>query len=221
MKVGDFDFENLASISFCNWVALTECNAEVEEMIARALTPTRRNDPKVVEAWMTPAFLLAWDLMTWLDEIIAEWCRTHLPDDDPCGYLRLVGDRIVGEDHGGDAKAVQVDPDRNLLFAVLTAVAAWDIDFDKVAEVLLTGANQQDVMHTPFRELGLVQPGQRADLQSLPDRPKHEQPLDKDGALTTKGMMQFGAYQRFDDLASPAELPSEPPNHFSFWPSKR
>jgi hypothetical protein len=185
-------------------------------MIAGALAPTRRNDPKVVEAWMTPAFLLAWDLMTWLDEIIAEWCRTHLPDGDPCGYVHLVGNTVVGQDRAGDAGAKQVDPDRNLLFAALIAGAAWEIDFDTVAEVLLTGANQRDVMHTSFRELSMAQPDRWAALASLPDRPEREQPRGEDGALMTEGMMQFGAYRRFGEREFPEELPSEPSNRFSF-----
>jgi hypothetical protein len=159
--------------------------------------------------------------MTWLDEVIAEWCITHLPDGDPCGYIHLVGDNGVGRDREGDAGATQGDPGRNLLFAALIAGAAWEIDFDTVAEVLLTGANQQDVMHTSFRELSMAQPDRWAALASLPDRPEREQPRDDDGILTTKDMMQFGAYRRFREREFPEESPGEPSDHFSFWPSQR
>jgi hypothetical protein len=170
---------------------------------------------------MTPAFLLAWDLTTWLEEIIAEWCRTHMPSGSPCGYFHLV-DNLVET-----VESAEFDPDRNMLFAGLIVGAAWEIDFDAVADVLLTDANQQDVMHTSFRELSLLQPD-RAALASLPDRPEHEQPRDEDGTLTTEGMMRHAADQRFTEREReylPEELrrEPEPSNRFPFpvWPPKR
>jgi hypothetical protein len=217
--VRDFDFENWATNNFCEWVADTDRNPRLQEMIAGALDPTRRNDPKVVEAWMTPAFLLAWDLTTWLEEIIAEWCRTHLQSGSPCGYFHLVDPNVYERD------PPEFDPDRNLLFAGLIVAAAWEIFFDEVAEVLLTDANQQDVMHTSFRELSLVQPDRWAALASLPDRPEHEQPRDEEGALTTEGLMRSAAERRLNDMEReylPEELRSdtEPSNRFAFqvWP---
>jgi hypothetical protein len=190
--VRDSQFGDWPTSNFCRCVADTDRNPHLEEMIACALDPTRRNDFKIVEAWMTPAFVLAWDLITWLEENVAEWCRTHLPGGDECGYFHLVDNSV---DEG--AERAEFDPGHNMLHAALIAGAAWTIDFDAVADVLLADANHQDVMHRSFRELSQAQPD-RAGLADLPDRPEHEQPRDEDGALTTQGMMRFTAEQRFD-----------------------
>jgi hypothetical protein len=203
--LSEFAFGNWDTNNFCNTLAETEYSGNLEGMVVRALVPAARTD-KIIEAWMTPAFVLAWDLITWLEGIVAEWCRSHLPHGDPCGWFHLV-DNLVERDEPPEG-----DTDHNILLTALIAGAALEIDFDAVAAVLLTDAHWQDVMHTSFRELSRVRPGRWAALASLPNRPKREQPRGEDGALTTEGIMYFAVEERFREREREREeLPGESP----------
>jgi hypothetical protein len=190
MKCGDFDLDNWATVYFFLWVTDIKCNPDLGETIARALDPARRTDPEVLEGWITPAYLLAWDLLTWLLEKVTDWCEANLPDGHPIGWRHLVSKRNA-----------QGDPDHNLLFASLMGAAASMINFDQVAEALLTKTGYRQEMHVPLSELVERQSIQDSAPLNIPGRPYDKQPRDENGKLTTRNFVSSMArdlYQNHD-----------------------